>query len=59
VGGAAAAGRPLVSHHYIYIYMTPPQEGRFCVQNFWKKSLKVQIVPQNRFKNSGEKLEKI
>ena len=54
-----AAGRPLVSPHYIYIYTIPPQGGRFSIQNFWKKSLKVQIVPKNRFKNSAEKLEKI
>ena len=43
--------------HYIYIYTIPPQGGRFSIQNFWKKSLKVQIVPKNRFKNSAEKLE--
>jgi len=45
-----AAGRPLVSPHYIYIYMIPPQGGRISVQNFWEKSLKVQIVPKTIIK---------
>jgi hypothetical protein len=51
------SGIPVSIPHYIYIYMIPPQGGRFSIQNFWKKSLKVQIVPKNRFKNSAEKLE--
>jgi hypothetical protein len=57
VGVGVPAAMPLVSPYYIYIYMIPPQGDRFSIQNFWKKSLKVQIVPKNRFKNSAEKLE--
>jgi hypothetical protein len=39
--------------------MIPPQEDRFCVQNFWEKSLKVETTSKNRFKNSGKKSQKI